>query len=94
MENIEIIINFNGQEYKFDSGVKAYIFHTGLYNDMHTLYGLDTLLDYVSVVYSCYISDCNRTNVGALGDYIAEHWKRLENKPPRKILADYYFDED
>jgi len=86
----EFIVKLDDVEYKFDCGVKAYIFHTGMYNDMHILYGIDTLLEYVGLVFDCYISDCNRTNVGELADYIAEHWKRLENKPPRKILSEFY----
>ena len=51
MDCVEITIKYNNAEYKFDSGIKAYIFHTGIYNEIDARYGIDALLDYVNKVY-------------------------------------------
>ena len=90
MDCVEITIKYNNAEYKFDSGIKAYIFHTGIYNEIDARYGIDALLEYVNKVYSCCISDCYSTNIGALADYIASDWKRVKNKSEYKILDRFY----
>lgn len=90
MENIEFIVKYNGKGYKFDYGVEAYIFHNGLFNDMHTKYSMTTLLKYVSFVFECYMKDINQTPVGAFADYVAENWKRVKNKSRYDVLDEFY----
>lgn len=83
-------VTYNGTEYPFEFGSQAYIFQTGLYNDIHERYGIKGLLEYVSVVHDCYISDSNRTPLGALADYVAEHWRKLRKRGRYDILNEFY----
>ena len=83
-------VSYNGVEYPFKFGSQAYIFQTGLYNDIQENYGIKGLLEYVSLVHDCYLSDSNRTPLGALADYVAEHWKKLRNKGRYDILNEFY----
>lgn len=90
MDEFAVKVSYNGVDYPFEFGSQAYIFHTGLYNDIHENYGIKGLLEYVSVVHDCYLSDSNRTPLGALADYIAEHWRKLKNKSRYEILDEFY----
>ncbi len=83
-------VTHEGVEYQFHYGSEAYIFHTGLYNDIHKRYGMKGLLEYVSVVHDCYISDSNRTPLGALADYVAQHWRKARKKGRHEILDEFY----
>lgn len=83
-------VSYKGVEYPFEFGSQAYIFQTGLYNDIHENYGIKGLLEYVSLVHDCYLSDSNRTPLGALADYVAEHWRKLRNKGRYEILDEFY----
>ena len=83
-------VTHEGVEYRFHYGSEAYIFHTGIYNDIHERYGIKGLLEYVSVVHDCYISDSNRTPLGALADYVAKHWRKVKKKDRHDILDEFY----
>lgn len=83
-------VTYNGIEYPFEFGSQAYIFQTGLYNDIHERYGIKGLLQYVSVVHDCYISDSNRTPLGEFADYVAERWGNLKEKGRHDILNEFY----
>jgi len=89
-EEFTVKVTYNGVEYPFEFGSQAYIFQTGLYNDIQENYGIKGLLEYVSLVHDCYLSDSNRTPLGALADYVAEHWKKLRNKGRYDILNEFY----
>ncbi len=43
-----------------------------------------------SLVSECYLKDDNATPLGALADYIAEHWLEVKDLPRRKILELFY----
>ncbi len=93
MDNIKITVAFDNQDYKFDYGSQAYIFHTGIYNDIHKEYGIKALLQYVALVQDCYMSDSNRTPLGSLADYIAENWEELKEYGRYDILEKFYDEE-
>ena len=87
---IEFIVKYKNKEYAFSTGSEAYIFHTGIYNGMDEKHGVKALLDYVALVQSCYLSDNNRTPLGALADYAAENWKRVKRMSDRDIIDRFY----
>ena len=88
--DVAVKVVHEGVEYEFQYGSQAYIFHTGIYNDIHERYGTKGLLEYVSVVHDCYLSDSNRTPLGALADYIAQHWRKIRKKGRHEILDEFY----
>lgn len=90
MSDIKILVTYKDKTYAFEYGSQAYIFHTRIYNEIELKYGIDGLLEYTALVHECYLSDIYRTLLGELCDYVAEHWKRLRNKSPRKILEKFY----
>ena len=87
-------VTYKGKIYTFPYGSLAYIFHTGIYNGIDRKYGMKTLITYVWKVQDCYLSDSNRTPLGALSDYIAEHWKKLKDASRYDILDKFYEQED
>lgn len=89
-KEVSVKVTHEGVEYEFHYGSEAYIFHTGIYNDIQEKYGMKGLLEYVSLVHECYISDSNRTPLGALADYIAEHWQKVRKKGRHEILDEFY----
>ena len=92
-KSLNFIVNYGKHTFTFQQGSKAYIFHTGVYNDIDEKYGIKGLLDYVNFVHDCYLSDSNRTPLGALADYVAEHWKKLKNKGRYDVLEKFYEQE-
>lgn len=88
--DFSVKVFFNGTEYSFDFGFQAYIFHTGICNEFHKKYGQSALLKYVTTVQDCYIADSNRTPLGALADYIAEHWIQAQQMGKRELLDVFY----
>lgn len=48
------------------------------------------LLNFISLVSECYLKDDNATPLGALADYIADHWIEVKDLPRRKILELFY----
>ncbi len=85
-----VTVHYEDKEYRFLYGSEAYIFHTGLYNDIHKRHGIKGLLQYTKIVQECYIKDDNRTPLGALADYVAEHWRTAKKTSPRNILSAFY----
>lgn len=90
MDDIKTTVTYKTKQYNFEFGSQAYIFHTGIYNGMDKKYSLKQLLQYVSLVHYCYISDDNRTPLGELCDYVAAHWKRLKTMGKYEILNEFY----
>ncbi|WP_249311960.1 hypothetical protein [Congzhengia minquanensis] len=78
---------YNGNKYEFESGAEAYIFHTGIYNEVPE----ERLLKYVAFVFSLYLKDSNRTPLGELADYIAENWDKVQGKDRCEILDVFYY---
>ncbi len=90
MDEIYIEITHNGKTFSYNSGAKAYIFHTGIYNEIHKKYGYSGLKEYVSLVFECYIHDDNRTPLGALADFIALNYKICKKMSIRTITEKFY----
>lgn len=83
-------VTYNGVEYPFEFGSQAYVFQTGLYNDIHERYGIKGLLRYVSLVHDCYLSDSNRTPLGEFADFVAARWRKIRKKDRNEILDEFY----
>ena len=83
-------VTYNGIEYPFEFGSQAYVFQTGLYNDIHEEYGIKGLLQYVSLVHDCYLSDNNRTPLGEFADFVATRWRKIRKKDRNEILDEFY----
>ena len=95
MENkISFQVMYGKQTYNFNYGSEAYIFHTGIYNDMDKKYSLKVLLEYVALTHECYLKDSNRTPLGALADYIATNWKDVKDFGRYDILDKFYLQYD
>lgn len=89
-KDFRINVTYKGKTYSFDYGSQAYIFHTGIYNEIPKRYGIRGLMEYTSLVHSCYIDDSNRTPLGELSDYVAQRWKKMRKKHVDDILAEFY----
>lgn len=87
-------VKYGKHTYTFNFGSEVYIFHTGIYNDMDKRYGLKILLEYVALTHECYLKDSNRTPLGALADYIAEHWKKVKKLDCYELLDQFYLQYD
>ncbi len=48
------------------------------------------LLEYVAYTQNYYLSDSNRTPLGELADYIAEHWKKAKKLDCYELLDEFY----
>ena len=88
-EQPKFIVQYRNVEYVFDYGSEVYIFHTGIYNDVHKK-GLGALLNYTHFVHNCYLKDSNRTPLGALADYIAQNWERVRQIDVYDVLDEFY----
>ena len=47
-------------------------------------------IDVAKDKHDCYISDSNRTPLGALADYVADHWRKIRKKGRHEILDEFY----
>ena len=92
-KELNFIVMYGKETFFFKQGSKAYIFHTGIYNNIHKKYGIKGLQNYIAFVHECYLSDSNRTPLGALADYIAAKWKQIKNKSLYDILEKFYEQE-
>jgi len=90
VEKVEIEVKYKNKIYAFDNGYRAYIFHTGVYNNVDAKFGIKGLLDYVSLVVDCYLSDDNLTPLGDLSDFIAQNWKEFKKLHHKDILDMFY----
>ena len=89
-KELNFIVTYGKETFFYKQGSKAYIFHTGIYNDIDKEYGIKGLREYVDFVHDCYLADSNRTPLGALADYIASKWKKLKNKGRYDVLKEFY----
>ena len=92
-KELKFIIAYGQHTFEYQYGSEVYIFHTGIYNNIHKKFGIKGLRNYVAFVHDCYLADSNRTPLGALADYIALHWKQLKNKGRYDVLEEFYTKE-
>ena len=90
MSDIRIQVTYKDKIYAFEYGSQAYIFHTGIYNEIDLNYGIDGLLEYTALVHECYLSDSNRTPLGEFCDYVAENWIEIKDMCRYEILDKFY----
>jgi len=89
-QKIKFQVKYYDKEYTFDYGSEVFIFHTGIYNDIDKKYGLEALLDYVALTHNSYLSDSNRTPLGAFADYVATNWKKVKHLGKYNLLDKFY----
>lgn len=92
-KELQFTVTYGKRTFTFAQGSKAYIFHTGIHNNVDKKYGIKALLDYISFVHDCYLADDNHTPLGALADFIANNWKKLKNKGRCAVLEEFYTKE-
>jgi len=91
MQNrIEFQVNYKQKSYIFANGSEAYIFHTGIYNEVDKKYGMKALLKYVSLTHDSYLVDDNRTPLGAFADFVAEKWKKAKRLDRHDLMIWFY----
>lgn len=89
-DNIKYEVTYKDKTYSFSDGALCYIFDMGVYNELDRKYSRKQLLEYVWKVHDCYCSDSNQTPLGALCDYVAEHWRKLKSESRYDILDNFY----
>ena len=87
---VKFIAEYKDKTYTFDFDYEAYIFHIALCNEFAYKFNEAELLNFISLVSECYLKDDNATPLGALADYIADHWIEVKDLPRRKILELFY----
>ena len=92
-QELNFIITYGKETFFYKQGSKAYIFHTGIYNDIDKKYGIKGLREYVEFVHDCYIADDNHTTLGTLSDYIATNWQTLKKLGLTDVLKKFYAKE-
>ena len=94
MDNkVEFQAKYKNKTYTFDYGSEVFVFHTGIYNDVDKKHGIKGLLAYVALVHECYLSDSNRTPLGALADYVAGNWKKVKSMGRYELLEKFYWED-
>ena len=89
-KELKFTVTYGKHTFEYLYGSEVYIFHTGVYNNIPKKFGIKGLRQYIAFVHECYLSDSNRTPLGALADYIAKNWKQLKNKGRYDVLEEFY----
>ena len=87
---MKITIEHENYVFHYDHSYQAYVFECAIYNDIEKRYGIDELKAFVSHVCACYLKDSNPTPLGALTDFMAEHWKEIKDLSRYDILDKFY----
>lgn len=88
--SIHFYAEYKGKTYHFNGCSEPFIFQTGIYKGIDTKYSEEELRRYISFTHSCYLKDTNETPLGALCEYIADHWKNVKNKGYYTVLEKFY----
>ena len=92
MNKLKIKIIYDGKHYKFDDGLKAYIFHIGVQNHFDKKHGIEALLNYTNLVSSCVYAKSNET-VADFAKFVSNRWRLVEDMDSRDLLELYYEEE-
>ena len=87
---MKITVECNNKKYQFTNTAPVYIFECAIENNFDKKYGEKTLMEFINLVYECYMKDCNATPLGHLSDYMAKHWKKIKNLSRYDILEKFY----
>ena len=90
MNKLKIQITYDGKQYEFEDGLKAYIFHIGVQNNFDKKHGIKVLLDYVNLVSSCIYVDTNETVVANFATFVSCRWQLVEAMDRGELLEFYY----
>lgn len=89
-KQLNFIVTYGKDTFFFNQGSKAFILHTGIYNEIDKKYGIKALREYTSFVHDCYLADDNHTPLGALADFIANQWSTLKKLGRNEVLEKFY----
>lgn len=87
---MKITIEHENIIYNYEHGYQAYILDYALYHEIDKKYGNDGIKEFVFRVSECYLKDSNATPLGALTDYMAEHWEEIKELSRYDILTKFY----
>lgn len=91
---MKITVEYNDNIFIYKDGYHAYILDYAIYHEIDKKYGIDGLKAFVYRVGDCYLKDSNKTPLGALTDYMAEHWEELKEESRYDILDKFYMQLD
>jgi len=89
---MKITIEHENNTYIYEHGYQAYILDLAFYHDIDKKYGINGVKNFVSCVSECYLKDSNDTPLGALTDYMAEHWEEVKEMSRYDILDKFYLE--
>lgn len=87
---MKITIEHENNIFVYEHGYQAYILDYALYHEIDKKYGIDGIRKFVFHVSECYLKDSNATPLGALTDYMAEHWEEIKELSKYDILTKFY----
>ena len=87
---MKITIEHENNTYIYEHGYQAYILDYALYHEIDKKYDLEEIKNFVFRVSECYLKDSNATPLGALTDYMAEHWEDIKKLSRYDILNRFY----
>ena len=70
---------YNDEIHQFTNGAQLYIFDCGLFWDMDKL-GNEEFNAFIRFAYDCYLEADDPIPLGALTDYIAQHWEDIKDR--------------
>lgn len=91
MDKLKIQIIYNGKQYEFEEGLKAYVFYLGVQNGVDMQHGMDALIEYVNLVANCIYADTNETVIADFAYFVADRWMLVVDMD-RGELLEYYYD--
>ena len=90
-QELELIVKYKDNEYKFEYGSEVFIFQTAIYNDINDV---EEILEIVRFAQECYLKDSNNTNLGNLADYIALNWESVKDLSVYEVLDKFYDEQE
>lgn len=88
MDKLEVQITYKGQTFKFEDGLKAYIFNLGIQYGIFDEFGFDVLLQFVDKVYEV-ANIPSTTWVEDIVKHVAEHWEELKEMDADDVFDDF-----
>ena len=87
---MKITVEYKSKTYEFTNAAHVYIFECAIENNFDKKYGKKALMEFINLVYECYMKDSNATPLGHLTVYMAKHWKKIKNLGRYEILNKFY----
>ncbi len=106
MEDIKITITYQGRDFTFDNGLKAYIFYLAIQYGMYLEFDFEEVLKYVEKTYDV-VRYPTSTWVEDVAEFVAANWEKMrglccgkifyrfaENDPDDNTYDDDFDDEE